>query len=55
MLVQAIDFESATFKDVDVDEQGEPIGMFGFPRKVMNQRLLEPLLESHSTFEAIQI
>ena len=31
-------FNSATFKDVDVDEQGQPIGMFGLLWKDINQK-----------------
>ena len=43
MSVVENNFEAATFKEVDVNEQGQPIGLFGIPWKDINQKALRPL------------
>ena len=44
--VEEPNFGSATFKDVNVDEQGQPIGMFGILWEDITQKALRPLGKS---------
>ena len=59
--LHAIDFKSATFKDVDLDEQQQPIGLFGIPWNAISQRSLSRLLgksfniQGYSNFKKQQL